>query len=346
VFEHSHRATVLVSGFYDGNVTADEVPVVAGEVTADASAAIAYALTLEAPASWLPDNPLHPLERNGQTLVAQRGIILDSGEGETWDLGTFRVDAWEATVPYGGVAVDALGMAAVLDEARLEVPYSPARGVGFVDVAEALVDNLLPLEVDSSLPSRNVPAGLVWDEDRLGALAELAAAWPARFEVTPEGVATFAPPYGDPHLETPVARYVAGEDSTVVEYRPAGTREGFYNAVIARGEGDAVDGRGAVQAAAYLDSYSGPYGRVPLFYSSPLLTTQAQALAAARTRLAAVSTVTDRLEVSAIPDPRRRLGDVVEVDLGARAWVGRVVAYTMPLGLGDPMTLTVEGVAP
>ena len=336
-YTRSHRAAVAASSWLDG-VWLGDVPILSGSVNSDLTAQVPESVSLSAPLDWMPTAPGDPLNKNGQDLVLQRGL-----EGDLADLGTFRITGWSAEAPLGEVKVTAASQADRLREARLEAPYSPASGRSFSDVAEDLVDNILPLEVDSALASRSAPSGITWEEDRLGALYELADAWPAAFRVTPDGVARFTEPLGLATSAEVVASFTDGVDSVVVSYQPNGTREGYFNAVIARGQADASGGKAGVQAAAYLPDYGGAYGRVPYFYSSPLLTTTAQALSAAQTRLARVSKTTEVLTLTAVPDPTLALGDVVEVALGVKSWLGRVTGLVMPLGLADAMTVTVEG---
>lgn len=336
-YARSHRAAVRASCWLDG-VFLGEPPIIGGSVKSTLTALVPEAVDLTVPLTWAPQGPDDPLNKNGQEVVLQRGTpdLLE-------DLGTFRVASWEASYPYGEVKVSATSLAERLREARLEEPYSPAGGRSFSDVAEDLVDNILPLDVDPALEARTVPSGITWESERLEALAELADTWPARFHVTPSGVATFSPVLAEPTEAEVVASFTDGQESTVVTWTPRGTREGYYNAVIARGQEDAASGKAGVQAAAYLPGYGGPYGRVPYFYSSPLLTTAGQAQKAAQSRLAKVSQTTDVLKVSAVPDPRLGLADVVEVRLGEDRWLGRITELAMPLGLAEAMTVTVEG---
>lgn len=343
LYLESHQALVRASAWYEGAVSIEEVPIIGGSVKSELTAQVPQSVTLSVPITLTPRTPLDPLNKNGQELVLQRGRLYQ-GAPLLHDLGTFRIASWRASAPTGSLEVEAVNQADRLREARLESPLSPAGGTPYVDVAERLVDGILPLEVDASLPSRTVPSGITWEEDRLGALFELAEAWPARFHVTPDGVATFSPVLTDVLTEAPVATFSADASSTVVEYQPQGSREGYYNAVIARGQEDASGGKAAVQAAAYLASYGEPYGRVPAFYSSPLLTTPAQALKAAQTRLGAFSRPVAVLSVSAIPDPRLYVGDVVGVSLEGKDWLGRITSLEMPLSPAETMALTVEGV--
>lgn len=337
IYESSHQAEVRVSAWLEGELLG-EPPVIGGSVKSTLAALVPEAVSLSVPLSWTPRRPTDALNKNGQELTIQRGV-----PGALEDLGTFRISKWQADAPYGELKVDATSQADRLREASLESPYSPATGRAFSAVAEDLVDNILPLEIDPALPARSVPSGITWETDRLAALQELADTWPARFHVTPSGVATFSPVLGQPTEAEVKARFVQGEGSVVVDWQPEGTREGYYNAVIARGQEDAASGKAAVQAADYLASYGEPYGRVPYFYSSPLLTTVAQAYAAAKTRLAKVSQTVDVLTVTAVPNPTLQLADVVEVSLDGSTWLGRVVELAMPLGLSEAMTVTVEG---
>ncbi|NLE22964.1 MAG: hypothetical protein GX624_09325, partial [Actinobacteria bacterium] len=61
-------------------------------------------------------------------------------------------------------------------------------------------------------------------------------------------------------------------------------------------------------------------GRVPMFYSSPLLTTQAEVDSAAQTMLARVKRPIEQVSFMLLPNPAHEAFDVVEfVDVDGRA---------------------------
>src|SRR5690606_17954166 len=92
-----------------------------------------------------------------------------------------------------------------------------------------------------------------------------------------------------PDPAVPVWDIAHGRDGVLVSIARELSREGVYNAVVARGEG--ADTETPIQAVAVDDNpasptyWHGPFGKVPRFYSSPLITDVAQAASAAASLL-------------------------------------------------------------
>lgn len=115
------------------------------------------------------------------------------------------------------------------------------------------------------------------------------------------------------------------------------TRSGGYNRVFAStGSTDRPDVVGTAELTAGAMSVNGPYGVVTKELSSPLLTTQAQARAAAQADLANSSGPAQAVPVRIAPDPRIELDDPVEVLRGARGRIVTVPAVTDPAYVPDP----------
>jgi len=88
-----------------------------------------------------------------------------------------------------------------------------------------------------------------------------------------------------------------------------------YNAVVFTGEGSAVP---PVRGYAQDDNpdsstYVGKVGLRPYFASSPLITTQHQAVLAAKTRLLNILGIPDTISVPVPPNPALESGDVIMV---------------------------------
>ena len=168
-----------------------------------------------------------------------------------------------------------------------------------------------------SLGDRACPAGFTWDEDRLAALYDIADAWPARIRTDSWGNVMVLPPL--PDRAEPVLTLTDGEGGTVVDAPSADTREGRYNMVVARSSADGVTASGVAKVESGPLAADGDYHPVPMFYSSPLLLTDAECVAAARTRLASVLRPTMIRKVSLAPDPRVELDDCVELRVGGHS---------------------------
>jgi hypothetical protein len=125
----------------------------------------------------------------------------------------------------------------------------------------------------------------------------------------------------------------------------------MYNAVVARGEQDTD--AAPVQGIAYDTDpasptrWDGPFRRVPAFYASPMITTVAQAQAAATTRLATyLKSRQQDLTIEILPNPAMDPGlTTVTVVTPRRSVTGRLRRLTLPLGADGAATATVQ-VAP
>lgn len=294
---------------------ADDVPVADGVEETDRSLRVPERVTFTVPRlsrgeSWSPVDDDHPLAANGQRLRVQLGIDIGAGQVEWFQRGWFVIEG--ATTDGDTVNVTAVGLLALVDEARLVSPYQPTGTLS--STLQGLVEPALTVVVGAGLTDRAVPSGVNYDEDRLGAVMELLDAWGADAVVTEDGYLSVVPM--GPSL-TPVLELTNGTGGTIIRSTGASTRDGAYNAVVARGT--AADG-GQVQGVAYdytgPKAYGGPFNPlpVPYFYASPLLTTVAQASAAARTVLSRLRRSTSRaFEVEMVPHPALQAGDTVSV---------------------------------
>src|SRR5262249_52974826 len=86
----------------------------------------------------------------------------------------------------------------------------------------------------------------------------------------------------------------------------------------------------------------GPYGRVPQFYSSDLITTQGQAEATAAANLVNYAMAGRSEPVAVVPDPALQLGDVAQLMTKDGCMCpGRISKLSLPLTPGDaPMDVT------
>jgi hypothetical protein len=109
----------------------------------------------------------------------------------------------------------------------------------------------------------------------------------------------------------------AGANGVLVQMSRGLTREGVYNAVVATGEGS--DTIAPARAVVYnLDPgsptyYNGTFGPVPRFYSSPFITTDAQAASAAASILRQQLGLPYQVELSSIANPALEPYDVIGV---------------------------------
>ncbi len=303
-----------VESWLGDQLLADDVPAFGGGEEVDASLTVPERVTLTVPRrdrgmSWSPTVDDHPLAAHGQRLRVQLGVGGPSGV-EWIQRGWYLV---QSARPDGDeVRVEAVGLLTLVEEADLISPYQPSGSL--TGTLRGLVEPALTVDLGGAPTDRAVPAGLNWDSDRLAAVYELLDAWPAEARVTENGYLAVTTPAA---VGTPVLDLTNGAGGTVIQATGETTRDGCFNAVVARGT--APDG-GQIQGVAYDHvgprRYGGPFNPlpVPYYYFSPLLATAAQCAAAAATILARLRRQAGRvLEVEMVPDPTIQDGDVVTV---------------------------------
>lgn len=330
-----------VESWLNGELLHDDVPINAGREDVDRTARIHERVSVTVPrevagVDWSPlSDQRHPLAANGQRLRVMLGVELEAGEVEWIQRGEYLIQRAE---PRGdAIEVEAVGLLALIDEARLVTPYQPTGTLA--STVRGLVEPALTVSFDPALVDRAVPAGINFDEDRLGALDEVLNAWPAQAAVTNDGYLYVEP------VAVPAAPDVVIGPGITLEVTGESSREGVFNSVVARGT--AADGA-QVQGVAYDAStgphrYGGPFNPlpVPLYFPSPLLTTVAQAQAAARTRLAKLQRESGRPLVATLPPViHLQAGDAALVASDAGNLLCTIEGTSLPfLPGGGAMTL-------
>lgn len=254
-------------------------------------------------------------------LVLQRGIEYDDGTRELLPLGVFGVSG--VSVKRGAeYSLGGYDRARRVARARPTSPLAIATGQRYVDAAAGLVTGGLPFDVDVQITATSgatVSNAIVLLEqaDRWAEAAKLCAAAGAELFWDRTGrliIQDIAQP-----AASPVWSYLDGVNSVILddtEWTLAD--EPGYNAVVAVGDSSA--NTAAVPRAMAVDNdprsptyYYGDYGQVPEFYSSPLLTSDALAQAAAASRLQKRLGANDAMTLATIPHPAQDPGDTVRV---------------------------------
>jgi hypothetical protein len=312
VLTGSYKYYIAVESWLGGTLLAPSVPVASGGEESDRSIRVPERVVFTVPrevdgVDWSP-LPGSPLAADGQRLHVKLGIGLSQGRVEWFDRG--RVLIQDSETNGDSIDVTAVGLFALIDEARLVSPFQPSGTL--VSTLRALLEPALTILVDATLTDRSVPTAVNWDEDRLGAVHELLDAWPALAYVDPGGFVQVVP---TTQSTTPVFTLVDGAGSTVIRASGNSKRDGASNVIVARGT--ASDGS-QVQGVAYITygpkSYSGPFNPlpVPFFFPSPLLTTVAQCTAAANTIMSRKQRENQKeYRVEMVPHPALQTGDVV-----------------------------------
>lgn len=345
VLTRSHRSYAYADSWRGGVLLAEGVPLDSATEEGDRSLRVPERVVFTAPrrdrgTDWTPGTDEdHPLAANGQRLHVKLGVGTLGGQVEVFARGQFLVD--RTTVVGDAVSVECVGLLKLIDEARLISPYQPTGTMA--STLRGLVEPALSILVDAALTDRAVPAGINFDEDRLGAVLEVLDAWAADGYVTADGYLAVGPAT---QSMTPTFALSSSDGGTVVTAVGESTRQDAYNAVVARGtaaDGGQVQGVSYDLTAAGPKRYGGPFNPlpVPFFFPSPLLTTVQECGTAAATVLARLQRRTSvLLEVTCVPNPTIQLGDVGTLD-GALCSVEWLSLPYLP-GDDEPMVLRVR----
>lgn len=324
------------------------VPVEDGSVSWDAGQQVQGSLSLSVPRvgaagdedwrDWDPTDPTHPLACFGQVLHVSLTIgSLISSAWWTVPLGRFLITSVEPGP--STVRVTGKSLLQRLEEDRLTEPMAPDPAGSMASELRRLVGSRMGLIIDPALRDYPCPS-MTWGESRIDAVYEIARSWPAVVREGGDGILYVSPPTPDP-TSRPELRLSDGAEGTVVGVAASVSRDKIYNRVVARGQESSDEGSPSFQAIADQMTgpmrVDGPYGVVPRFFSSPLITSVAQAKSTAEAMLADAVRKKVTVPVEHAPDPRIRLDAHVEVETrpvegtpGRTVW-GVVSAYEVPL---------------
>lgn len=297
-----------------------DLPLTGGSVEADAKSQVRRTASLDIgdPTLW-PADPYAALSPIGSELAIEYGIIVPGRLEPEWvPLIRGPIQTASGKQPATGT----LGIAVAdrsqpIAEDRLSVPTQTVEGATCVAEISRLITETLPnAAIIDQTGSTMICPVIDIDKDRwsdgVEAIADAMAA-----EVYADQLGRFVirntPTLDDP----PVWLIDASITGVLISADRELTREQTYNAVVVTGE--RTDGTPPVWAIVTDDDpasptrYGGPFGRKPRFYSSPLITTTGQAIAAGQALLARVKGYVATVKVEAIPNPGLEPGDVVIV---------------------------------
>lgn len=298
--------------------TGTDLAILDGAVTLDGDAEVRGTLDLEVAERWPEALDANHLTPYGAEVFITRGLELGNGSVQRAPLGYYRLtDADQDQAPLGPLTLTGLDRMGGIKDARLEMPVQFAATSTYGAVVDAIVTDVYPgatIEWDDATDAETIGRQVIGEEDRYKLLLDVVQStgkicfWDYR------GVLVIKDP---PSATTTVWEASAGRGGVLVSLGRGLSRDGVFNAVIATGE--ALDDSPPPSGAAYdLDPTSptywlGPFGKVPRFYSSPLLTTNAQCNQAAASLLAQSVGLPYVVDFSQIPNPALEPFDAVRV---------------------------------
>lgn len=362
----SHRLVTRVDLWYNGHLVASDLPVTAGNVLIDDDADVRTTARLTVADPWgrlLPvAGDMTRISVYGHELQIRQGLQLSPhGRVELVSVGWLRVqnikvtERWRQTrigtwVSAGAeLEIEALDRMCRVDDYRFLSPDQPKAGATCLGEIKRITTGIVPRAAWPAMTDPAVPSNVVYDESRLGALVALATAANAKAYIDRDGNLAIR----KRDVAAAATWTLSGDpDGALTDVVGEWSRDGVYNAVVARGEQttDAapVQGIAYETAASSPTRWGGPFGWVPAFYASPVITTPAQATAAATNRLQTYLAGRDRVvSLECVPNPAADPGrTVVTVTTPRESFTGRLVTMDLPLApSGGPAKITIR-VAP
>lgn len=320
---HQMRARARVcTTFQTGtNPVGTEIPILDGDVKAQAGGDVRATLDLTTDGNrrW-PKSAADLLGPWGNEIYVERGIAYGNGNVEYVGLGYYRIyEATQDTVPNGPIKISARDRMSGIIDARLEAPLQFPAGTTVGSVFSQLITAVYPsatIDYDDGTTTSNSALGraTIAQESRYEFLRDLAKSRGKVIYWDHRGRLQVKSP---PNPTVPLWDVYHGAGGVLVEMSRELSRVGVFNAVVATGEGAdtvppvrAVARDNNVQSPTY---YYGPFGKVPRAYSSPFITTSAQARSAAAAILRQSLGLPYGIDFTAVPNPALEPLDPVRV---------------------------------
>lgn len=345
----SHEIVTRATAYFDGDVVERNLRVVGGTVQVDGSSLVRRTISDLKVASRdsNTDTIAETLNVYGTEVFVERGIRFPTGRAEYVPIGRFRVDAdSDALEEAGAVTVKANDLAIRILDDRFTSPRTSSAGLTMIEQITRLVTQSIPdaIVVDNVGALDNVGRGIVWEENRLEAIAKLAKSLGAVFYCRPDG--SFAiDPVQD--LDAVAAWEVnAGNGGVLLGGTRERSRESVRNHVKVTSSSTSGRDRDAWAIAEDDDPDSptyvgGPFGRVSEVFSSEHIRSHTQAQATADAILAKSLGLQSSLVLTSIVNPALEVGDLIDVRLPNGIVEHHFIdALTVPLAATDPMTIT------
>jgi hypothetical protein len=345
----SHTAIVKVDAYLGGSLLVGDMPISSGSVSINSGSGVRRQLdcTITDRTLW------STLDVIGVELRAYRGIRYPSGDTEMVPLGIFSLDAQSISVgPTGGIQVSsAPDRWARVQRAAFEQPTPAIATAAIKSEIQRLVTGAISgLTVTNSATRTDKAGPLIWDQDRSAAIIDLATSIGAEvyFDVAGQLMIVDAPLLS----QTPVWTVDASASGVLISGERMRDRARTYNVVVAYPSD--LSGTAVYTPVVVADTdptsrtyVNGPFGRVPFRYTSPAMTTSAQALVAAKALLNKVKAVNAQLNVEAVVNPALDRGDVITVLTPDGSTERHLVdAVTIPLDVTGTQQITTRSSRP
>ena len=326
------------------------LPIIGGSVTADARRSKMRDATVNFGATETQTQAqLYAiLSRPGVEITLERGFVAADGTMTGAALGRFVVDELTYQRAGGGMTLAATlsDLSERISRARWTDPYTIASGTALADALNAILADRWP-QVTSGITTVTTPGTLAAQvilaagegSDPWADSCSIAAAYGYSLFFDASGVvqAPAAPTLG-PNLA--VFAFAMGDAAVMTQQTRVSALQRTYSGVIVTGESPDLTApvRGEAWDTQPLSPtyYLGPFGKVPMFYSSPLISSTYQANATAAAMLSRVLGHVERLSWSQVVHPGLKPLDVITVELTAGVKTPYILdSMTIPLTVTD-----------
>ena len=351
-------ARLTVAAWYDGVLREPDVPVANWSIGWDGAdnkliqgqASITVADPTGRLAPWGFDEPL--------SAAGSRLLLTFRCGTEAVDLGWFTVagntptEQWRIVGPAlqwvsGGasVPVTADELTRLVSDSGFISPEAPPSGATVVSEIKRLLTGICPVVIASGVVDGPVSASIVYKDDRLAAVQDLARSVNARYRMTGNGSLEVYPLT----QTAPVWTIQGGDGGALMSLNRSQSRTDLINGVVSTSNDPSLELRALATVQTGPLRWDGPFGR-KIARHNAIATTQQGVQEDANTYLANTATLkTLPLTVMCTPHPGIQLGDWVRVaqpTINGSAYPldGIVTAVTLKGSASgvDPMQLTVS----
>lgn len=331
----------------DPGGSAVEIPIFAGNASFDAQADIRASVDIVT-----DGNGMFPTETDsliapyGNELFIERGLELPNGTREAVSLGYYRIYSVEQNVaPRGSLRVQGYDRMSGIIDARLLTPVTYPVGTTLQFIFDSLILDVYPgaqIEYDDpEFPLLTLRSVQVAEEDRFEFLTKIVRSHGKIMYWDYRGVLVVRTP---PDSNQPVWRVNTGEGGVLIGIARTRNRDGVYNAVVALGE--STNDVPPVRGIAFDNNRTSPtyffgsFGKVPRYFSSSFMTTQAQVDNAASSLLQQSIGLPQSVNFTAVPNPALEPLDPITVFDSESESIHIVETLNIGLESDDIMTAT------
>lgn len=343
---YPHQMTARAELFYGGGKVGDfDLSSSSGEVTADRNAITRRTFSATVDPKMTPKSLTDRLTPYGSQIKVFRGIRYNDNTVEEYPIFFGRIDSLDFS--RDSMAIKASDRAADVADTRFEVPRVATAGAQVRNqMRDLITEAVVGATVNITTPNAStITTPAVWDRERTEALDNLGYTIGAEWYAMPDETWAISPLPASTASGPAIWVIDSGDIGVAVARQTNLDRGNVFNAVVVNGEppdgvppayGVARDTNPASPTV-----WGGAYGKIPMFFSSQFITTNAQAVSVAQALLGESVAGTRAVSVQCIPNPKLRLADVVMISTGQTGFDGLyyVQSFTLPVDPYSPMSI-------